>query len=377
MQPILTDRKRIMITAFQLFILLSMKIYTEKFTPNNFQPTRMKKHNILSALFITVSAMLLFNPFTGNAQKKKPAPHDTSYYVTYPGTVTARIYLSKKYAPFTLPGPGSVRDLEYRPNTKMNLGIGVTYNNYTLNVAYGFGFLNKNLDEKGKTKGLDLHFHLFPHNLTVDLLGIFHKGYYLFPKGYGSTNSNNYYYRQDVKITQFGLAAYRVPNGSKFSYKAAFVQNEWQKKSAGSILFGGQASYISFDADSALVPKQLAASYPQQSGINKISFISVGPGIGYAYTLVLGQHFFITPSVIGNLNVNFLTEETTSKNKKVSVKPAAIYKGAIGYNSDSWSIAVTLTGNALLARGSASSKDYLVPTGNYRVTIAKKIMVKK
>ena len=332
----------------------------------------MKKKNNLSALLLTVSLIFCLN---AHAQKKV-SPYNPAYFVRYPHSVTARVYLSKKYAPFTLPNPGAARDLEYRPNTKLNFGIGATYNNYTLNVAYGFGFLNNNNSEKGKTKGLDLHFHLFPNKLTVDLLGIFHKGYYLIPKGYGSTNANTYYFRPDVKVTMVGVAGYRVPNAEKFSYRAAFVQNEWQKKSAGSLLYGGEAYYVSFDADSALVPKQLAASYPQQAGIKKIKFISIGPGVGYAYTLVIEKHLFISASLIANLDANFLTEEGTAQNKKFSLEPAAVYKTALGYNSNTWSLVGTITGNALLTKTTYSSKNYLVPTGNYRITLAKKIMLK-
>ena len=340
------------------------------------QPTilNMKKYYHFLSFFITLSITLVINSSSLFAQKVHP--YDSSYYVTYPNSITARIYLSKKYAPFTLPATGNVSDLKYHPNTKLNLGLGVTYKNYTLNVAYGFGFLNNNYNAKGKTKGLDLHFHLFPNKLTVDLLGVFHKGYYLVPKGYAASNANTYYYRPDVKLTLVGIAAYQVPNAQKFSYKAAFVQNEWQKKSAGSILFGGEAYYVSFGGDSSLVPKQLQNFYPQ-AGIKKIKFISIGPGVGYAYTLVIEKHFFITTSLIANLDLNFSTEEATSQNKKFSLKPAAVYKGAIGYNSDTWSVAANLTGNALLVRGASSSKDYFLPVGNYRVTLSKKILRKE
>ena len=334
----------------------------------------MKNKYILSAISVSLCAILIFDPSSLIAQKKVQ-PHDSSYYVTYPNSITARIYLSKKYAPVTLPATGNVEDIIYKPNTKLNLGIGATYKNYTLNIAYGFGFLNKNYNDKGATKGLDLHFHLFPNKLTVDLLGVFHKGYYLTPQGYAAPNVNSYYYRPDVKITLVGVAAYRVPNGEKFSYRAAFVQNEWQTKSAGSLLYGGEAHYVSFGGDSALVPKQIQNGYPQ-AGIKKVKFISVGPGIGYVYTLVIEKHFFVTASLIGNLDVNFSTEEGTASNKKVSLKPAAVYKGAIGYNSGTWSLAANLTGNALLVRGASSTKDYFLPVGNYRLTLAKKIMRK-
>lgn len=329
----------------------------------------MIKNYFKASFSVTLFVVILLHCSGVFAQKMHP--HDTSYYVSYPNTM-ARIYLSKKYAPFTLPATGNVPDLEYRANTKLNMGLGVTYKNYTLNLAYGFKFINKNYEEQGKTKGLDLHFHLFPNKYTIDVLSVFHKGYYLAPKGYAAANMDSYYYRPDVKLTLLGVAGYRLNNYGRFSYRAAFVQNDWQKKSAGSLLYGGEAYYVSFGGDSALVPKQLQSLYPQ-AGITKIKFISVGPGIGYAYTLVIAKHFFITASLIGNLDVNFCTETSSSDNKKVSLKPAAIYKSAVGYNSDTWSLNATLTGNALLVRGASSPKDYFIPVGNYRLTLAKKL----
>ena len=331
----------------------------------------MKKQFITAVVFLSFVVVATITPTRIMAQKKI-TPHDTAYYVTYPDAITARVYLSKKLAPFTLPGFGSANDLIYKPNTKLNLGVGATYKNSTLNVAYGFGFLNKNYTDKGTTKGIDLHFHLFPTKFTVDLLGVFHKGYYLTPQGYAAATPNTYYFRPDVKLTLLSVAAYRVPNGEKFSYRASFVQNEWQKRSAGSLLYGGEASYVSFSGDSALVPKQIQGGYTQ-AGIKKINVISLGPGVGYVYTLVIEKHFFITASLIGNVDINFATEEGTAKNKKVSVEPGAIYKGAFGYNSDTWSLAANVSGNALLAKGITTTKGYFLPVSNYRLTLAKKI----
>jgi hypothetical protein len=38
-----------------------------------------------------------------------------------------------------------------------------------------------------------------------------------------------------VKTTFFGISAYQVPNKERFSYRAALLQSEWQKKSAGQL----------------------------------------------------------------------------------------------------------------------------------------------
>ena len=98
-----------------------------------------------------------------------------------------RIYLSQKFAPFTISATGNDKDLNYKTNSKLSLGIGGTYQNITLNLSYGFSFLNKDKGQ-GKTKGLDFQFHLYPHKWAVDLLGTFRKGYYLDPKDNNGLN---------------------------------------------------------------------------------------------------------------------------------------------------------------------------------------------
>ena len=147
-------------------------------------------------------------------------------------------------------------------------------------------------------------------------------------------------------------------------------------KSAGSLLYGGEAYYGIIKGDSALVPNRVSNNFPQK-GITKINFFSIGPGIGYAYTLVIDKSFFISASAIGSLDVNFSTEERTNdKHSKVSLLPGGVYKGAIGYNSSTWSISANITGNALYAGSAFSSKEYFLPTGNLRLILAKKIGLK-
>src|ERR1700748_684130 len=115
----------------------------------------MKYNNTLFRLLIIFCTAVIIPSF-GKAQKL--LDHDTTYYVTYPGTIVGRFYFSKKYAAFILPATNGGQNLVYKPNTLLNMGIGATYNNLSLNIAYGFGFLN-NDEDKGKTKSIDLQAH--------------------------------------------------------------------------------------------------------------------------------------------------------------------------------------------------------------------------
>jgi hypothetical protein len=82
-------------------------------------------------------------------------------------------------------------------------------------------------------------------------------------------------------------------------------------------------------------------------------------------------------SLVGNLDINFSSEDKNgTSDSKVSVEPVIIYKAAAGYNSSTWSVTVNVAGNALWFKGAASDKAYFLSTGNYKLFIAKKIMLK-
>jgi len=319
-----------------------------------------------------VSLLMIFALFicslSLNAQKD--FQHDTTYYETFPGKTTFRLYLSKKYVHLNFPSGGNAEDLEYKANPKLNLGAGITIKNISINLFNGFSFLNKNTDEKGKTKGFNFQVHLYPHKWAIDLMYVAPKGYHLEPKGMAGAPADKYYYREDVKTTFFGISAYQVPNKKRFSYRAALLQSEWQKKSAGSFIYGGEIHHGTMQGDSALVPALLSSTYPQW-GINKINILSFGPGAGYAYTLVMAQHFFITGSMVINLDANFVREEDEArKEKNFSLNPSEVFKAALGYNGRRWNISANWAGGASSVQGSLTPENYVFPSGNIRIVVA-------
>ncbi|HEY1869869.1 MAG TPA: DUF4421 family protein, partial [Chitinophagaceae bacterium] len=247
-----------------------------------------------------------------------------------------------------------------------------------LNLSYGFDFLNNGNNDKGKTKSIDLQAHFFPHKWALDFIAIKHKGSYIEQKGYAADTPGAYYYRPDVNQLFFGVSGYRVMNPGRFSYNAAMTQNEWQKKSAGSLLLGGLIYYGQIKGDSSLVPGKVENSFPDAAGIDKINFFSVGLGAGYVYTLVIAKHFYITGSMIGNLDANFSTAENTDdKKNRTIVNPSIIYKASAGYNSDSWDISANWAATHLWIKGNYFVDDFVLPVGNYRIILSKKIALRK
>ncbi|GAO43626.1 DUF4421 domain-containing protein [Flavihumibacter petaseus] len=317
-------------------------------------------------IVLLLSAAGAFLPAAVFAQAYKLA--DTGYIATYENDIVGRIYFSQKYTTINLVGEENER-LRYRPNTTFNMGIGVTHRGVSLNLALKGPFGN-NDDEKGKTKYLDLQCHLYPRRWTFDFYGQNYKGYYLFPKGDGIHDGNSYYVRPDLKLNLYGLAVYRLSNGSKFSFRAPFLQSEWQHHSAGTWLLGAEVHGGILKGDSALVPADKSGWFPQ-AGVDKMKFMQIGPGGGYAYTLVIKKHFFITAAATINFNLGVAKEYAPSgEHTHFSFSPVAITRAAIGYNSRKWIITLTNVPNYLPVRNRGWNDPYLFSTGNFRLNFA-------
>ena len=320
---------------------------------------------------------LLFVMCASAQEPDAQTDHDTTYYESFFGKkITGRFYFSQKYQAMEVKRNNETTSrLRYVPNTNLNMGIGATYRAFTLNLAYGFGFLNRGEEQKGKTKYWENQGHVYGRKWGYDLYANFYKGYYLYPKGVGSNDKSSYYIRPDIKYNLFGLAPFRLLNDKKFSYRASMVQNEWQKRSAGSFLLGAEIYFGIVRADSALVPANMASLYKQQ-GINKIQFLEAGPGAGYTYTLVLAQHFFITGSLNANFNVGWVKEtNNVGSNNCFSFTPNLFYRGAVGYNSRLWHVSATWVGNRMSLRGPSTSDGYIGRAGNVRATLARQFNV--
>jgi len=299
------------------------------------------------------------------------ADHDTLYYESFPENIIGRFYFSKKYTAIELEKSTNASRFRYEPNTPLNMGIGVTYRALTINLAYGFPFLNPE-DGKGKTKYLDLQTHVYTREWTVDVLGQFYKGYYLNPKGLAMDKPDVYYRRPDLRVDMIGAAAYHLSNYDRFSYRASMFQDEKQKKSAGSFLLGGEIYYGVIKADSSLVPSVLADQYTQ-SGVRSLRFLKIGPGAGYAYTFIIATDFFFMASLQANLGVNYVHQAGGAGNNRVSLSPGYIYRFVAGYDKGIFNVNFAVIGNQLTLKASSTNDKFLITTGTYRLTLTRRL----
>jgi len=315
---------------------------------------------LLSILFIFLNYNTLF------------ARSDSTYYVSYPNVLTTRLYLSQKYTTLSIKDKKEKYVLHYLPNTTLNIGVGATCRWATLNLAYGFGFLNPN---KGKTKYLDLQFHGYGKKFNLDVLGQFYRGFYLYPKR--SVGSDSYYNRPDLRVNTVGASFQYVVNHKRFSFRSSILQNEWQKKSAGTILVGIEAYGGRLWADSTLVPtaiNKVAASRNQK----KNSFFQTGPNIGYAYTLVVRDNYFLTGSASVSFDYGFSTiTDNEGEKRNYGVNTNTFFRICTGYNSAKLAITIVYVNNGVKVTSFNSNHASSLNAGNLRLNYVYRFVLKR
>ena len=307
-------------------------------------------------------------PSIAVAQEDSRDKFDRDFYESYTDQITSRLFFSQKYTSLRIRGEDKTKDLQYRPNTTLNLGVGATYGWFTLNLAYGFDFLNRADKSKGKTKYLDLQSHIYPRKMSIDLFGQIYKGFYAYPQEIAPHDGKSWYQRPDIRVQHFGAAAYYIVNWRKLSLRAGMLQNEWQKRSAGSLLLGGEFYYGQNKGDSALVPLAIQDQY-RQAGVTKTRYMDIGPGIGYAYTLVIKEHWYTLGVLSSSFPISFQKQWRNGESeRKLSVSPDLLTRLGVGYNSNRMNISMMWINSNVQTKG--KNGEYAIRTGNVRLNAA-------
>jgi len=311
---------------------------------------------------VLISTLVLL--ITSAFQSEVFGQGDSTYYVSYKKKLTSRVYTSRKYTSLIVSDRVNNQSFRFEPNSTLNLGVGATYNDFTLNLAFGFGFMNPDRGT-GETKFLDLQAHMYPKNWVIDLFGQFYNGYYLQQINGENLSSGEIIVYPDLQVRMLGANVQYLFNGDQLSLKAAFLQSAWQKKSAGSIVagfefYGGWATN-----DGGIIPGQYLGL--DQRNFQNLGFFQFGPNIGYVHTFVFLDHFFITGMASANLGVGqSYLDFDEGRTPKWGVTPNVFLRGFVGYNGPKWSVNANYVHNRVrMHRVGDYSNDLL--TGNYRI----------
>lgn len=305
------------------------------------------------------------SPLDSNYFQIRPgSAFDSSYYQTFPKKLTVRAFVSRKYNRLLVSEPGGT--LAYRPNTPPNIGLGATYRFITINLSAGLGFFDPS--EKGKTHYFDFQSHLYWRVVTVDIFGQFYRGYYISPKSLDREQDTSYV-RPDIKVNLMGIAGNYVFNFRRFSYRSSLIGDEWQQRSAGSLLAGWAMYYGTILGDSAIAPKSITRDSTKD--IHGAHFFEMGPSVGYVYTFVFKKHYFLTANAGIQAALGYTREYGNGIFDRVGVTPNIAYRVAAGYNGNVWGVNASWVNNQVAILGVNANEAYRVKSGIYQLTVSR------
>lgn len=312
--------------------------------------------------FILISFVFVHQAFS----QEEKLDHDTSYYEEHHEKMGLRLYFSKKYTDLVVQDGSTGNKYTFFPNSGNNLGLGFTYQRFTLNLAGPMSFLNPDR-QKDFPKYLDLQVHVYPKNMVIDFFGQFYNGYTLGKEDL--KNSTEDYLREDIKVRKIGFNFNYLLNGEKISLASAFNQSGIQKRSAMSLMAGFEVYGGSIKGDSLILP---SIENLDEINFNKNTYFQFGPNVGWAGTLVFGKGFFLTGVANGGVNLGHSQWENVEETKKWGLVPSYILRGFVGYNGEKFSInANYVYKDNLLIRAGSYENDLI--TGNYRINFVYKI----
>jgi hypothetical protein len=341
-------------------------------------PSLLKKISLLSLMLCP------YMPAHAQLSKWLRTVNDSSYISDHTKDLTVRLYGSRKYTSYRLSDRQAGQAVVYKPNGNFNLGVGFNYKVIGINLGFNFPFINNDNERYGRTRYLDLQSHLYLRKLTVDLWAQFYRGYYISnPNGVLKewNDVNVYPQRQDIRTSDIGINVQYIFNDRRFSFRSAFLQNEYQKKSAGSFMAGGSIYAVYVRADSSVVPSGLKATdFFNNEHFNNTNIYSLSVDGGYAHTFVVAQHFFVTLSLMGGIGANYTLLENAGNgmhDAKLGLQLNTTARCALGYNSERYYAGIYFVDMITRSNAPVPGAYQEFGAGNFRVCVAKRFRVKR
>ena len=262
---------------------------------------------------------------------------DSNYLADYTNLLTTRLFLLFQNASLLINTPeGNISKIVYRPNVNVRIGIAGFWKWFGLGLSIDNPFYKTDRTAYGKTTTLDLRVNAFGRAIAGEFFLQRYKGFYI---GAPERSDGTNYILPDMQTFSIGIAGYWIYNAKRFSIRAAFIQNEHQKKSAGSLVVMPSFLYYRISSDHGIIPAEIVDEYhiPVTNLITGGEFYSLGLSPGYGYTFVFLKNFYLTAAVFPGVAAQFASfsnQLDVYSNFEFSFQLSGRF--ALGYNSDKW-----------------------------------------
>lgn len=325
-----------------------------------------------------VACLLAARPLEVLAQETpyQPPAIDEGYITDYQHELLVRLYGSNKFTRLSYGEYGRKEHVLYKPNSNYNIGFGFNYQWLGVNIGFNSPFVNNDDDRYGNTDYLDLQAYVYLRKFVIDFYAQSYESYFLANNDVLKIAPASTLIRSDLQTRSLGFSMEYIFNHRKFSYRAAYLQNEYQKKSSGSFLAGAGFLYLHVRADSAILPAGIRyADFLANQQFNQTATGVFTVHGGYAHTFVINRHFFVMGSVVAGVGANSMTikdDNARTSDSKFSLSFNGILRTGIGYNSDDYYAGVYFVTNLRHDEMPIIDAWQRYETGMLRIALAKR-----
>ena len=281
---------------------------------------------------------------------------DTTYYKKYPKKLSAGSFIAiRNYALLIAPeynnmGVDSLRS-NYQPNASRIVGISLNLDRIGANLSVSIPDDFKSQELYGTSRRIEANLGFYQKKGIVG-------GQFIATQGFADKNSTNYldnvldedqyYVREDLRVWNVMTSYLYYWNWKKFSARSAISFSERQLKSAGTLVTSLQVRHFRVAGDSSIIPYPTRPFYQDLQNLQEIRFNELSTGIGYTYTFVPAEYWFIHGAVKVEATFQFQRYRETSMNfdDRFVVNPALDYRISAGYSHDYFWLAVLFAGYA-------------------------------
>lgn len=316
----------------------------------------------------------------------KKVKYDTTRIIDMSSNLSLWAYGINKQYSLELKNENVKNKLHVKPNGQTNYGFGFNYKWMGLGIAFHIPGSDTDEDKYGKTQRLDLQFNVFARSFGIDFSSQYYKGYYIDnPEKFMSWTEARRPLLPELQTASISLSGYYFTNHEKFSYRAAYVRNDIQKKGAGSLIVGAYARLdLAHTPDNAntegidgFISPEMLPSLRDTFDIYAYTATNVGLSVGYTFTFVLWKNLFINLSLVpgfGGRSVEINTSSGTNKLSK-GLSAQLVSRAALGFEHKYF-----FTGMATINTTGSFKYDPLTvsyTTTKFRIYVGKRFNLRK
>jgi hypothetical protein len=270
--------------------------------------------------------------------------HDSSYITNYSDLVALKLLAINRYTFFRIRDKNLENSIGYRPELGLNLGFGITYNWFSLDITFSTSIQENSIPE---SDFVDVQGAIFTPKIFVETTLQYYYGYQVSSTdGFSQSILGDAGIRPDIRTINLVLQATYALNFNKFSLKAPFVFSEAQKRSAGSPVFSGGFTLFNLSADSSAVPVPIQSEFDEELHLTGFTAFGLNFGVGYMHTFVYKEHWFLTMGGTPGFSISTGDYRTDARTRR-PLNVTYIFKlsGSLGYNGPRFFSGITVLGD--------------------------------